>query len=158
MQSAWTDEDIDLLKRLWAEGRTAEAIAARLGGVTRSAVLGKIFRLRLGPGPAGKAAKPKSAAKPAAKSGTIARRRGGPERQPAPAPKPKIGHLSLFDLTNTTCRWPYRRPGTERYFFCGVAEADLEEGKPYCDHHMKRAYLIAPPPRERASRKLFRAA
>ena len=44
----WNDERIELLKRLWAEGATADLIAAQLGGISRSAVLGKIFRLRLG--------------------------------------------------------------------------------------------------------------
>ena len=44
----WTDERIDMLKQLWADGATANSIADRLGGVSRSAVLGKIFRLRLG--------------------------------------------------------------------------------------------------------------
>ena len=53
MRGAWMDDDIDLLKRLWAAGETAETIAARLGGLTRSAVLGKIFRLRLGPAAGG---------------------------------------------------------------------------------------------------------
>jgi GcrA cell cycle regulator len=45
----WTTERIALLKRLWAQGNTANAIAAELGGLSRSAVLGKIFRLRLAP-------------------------------------------------------------------------------------------------------------
>jgi len=48
MRDAWTAERIDLLKKLWAEGETATVIAGRLGGLSRSAVLGKIFRLRLG--------------------------------------------------------------------------------------------------------------
>jgi len=46
-QAAWSGERIFLLHRLWKEGLTAEAIGARLGGMSRSAVLGKIFRLRL---------------------------------------------------------------------------------------------------------------
>src|SRR5580698_1288727 len=42
----WTDERIAILKQMWAEGATAVAIADRLGGLSRSAVLGKIFRSR----------------------------------------------------------------------------------------------------------------
>jgi len=128
MHTAWADDDIEVLKRLWAEGVTAEAIAARLGGLTRSAVLGKIFRLRLGPAPGGE------------------------------APKAEMRGKSLFDLTNSCCRWPYRRPGTGKYFFCGVEEADLEQGKPYCDRHMKRAYLIPPNAAARPLRAHVRAA
>jgi GcrA cell cycle regulator len=45
---SWSDERIKVLKRLWAEGKSASVIAKTLGGVTRSAVLGKVFRLRLG--------------------------------------------------------------------------------------------------------------
>ncbi len=46
-QDLWTDESIALLRKLWAEGVPASAIAAQLGGgISRSAVLGKINRLR----------------------------------------------------------------------------------------------------------------
>jgi GcrA cell cycle regulator len=154
MRGAWTDDDIDLLKRLWAEGETAEAIAARLGGLSRSAVLGKIFRLRLGPAPGGSTAKTKAPKK----ADAVQRRRGGPEPKPEPKAKPAAPGKSLFDLTNNCCRWPYRRPGTERYFFCGVEEADLEQGKPYCDRHMKRAYVVPPIAVARPRRKNIRAA
>ena len=44
---AWTDERVELLKKLWAEGLSASQIAARLGGVTRNAVIGKAHRLGL---------------------------------------------------------------------------------------------------------------
>jgi GcrA cell cycle regulator len=43
----WTQARIAELKRLWSAGKTADAIGAALGGITRSAVLGKVFRLRL---------------------------------------------------------------------------------------------------------------
>lgn len=44
----WTANRVELLKQLWIKGETAVAIGARLGGISRSAVLGKVFRLRLG--------------------------------------------------------------------------------------------------------------
>jgi GcrA cell cycle regulator len=151
MNGDWRDEDIDLLKRLWADGETAARIAEKLGGLSRSAVLGKIFRLRLGPnaskGQGGAATKASRRQQPA-------RRRGG-----APPPPAAKGRYSktLFDLTNRCCRWPFKRPGTDKYFFCGVEEADLENGIPYCARHMKRAYLVPPPLRE-CQRKPLRAA
>jgi hypothetical protein len=43
----WTDTRIAQLKRLWRAGRTAGAIGRELGGISRAAVLGKLFRLRL---------------------------------------------------------------------------------------------------------------
>jgi GcrA cell cycle regulator len=44
----WTDERVELLKKLWMEGLSASQIAAELGdGVTRNAVIGKVHRLGL---------------------------------------------------------------------------------------------------------------
>ena len=74
---SWTDERVELLKKMWTEGQSASQIAKELGGVTRNAVIGKVHRLGLsnrtgGQAPAAPAspapkpeAKPKVAAKPA---------------------------------------------------------------------------------------------
>lgn len=43
----WTDERVELLKKLWGEGLSASQIARQLGGVTRNAVIGKVHRLKL---------------------------------------------------------------------------------------------------------------
>ena len=43
----WTEERVELLKKLWAEGLSASQIAAQLGGVSRNAVIGKVHRLKL---------------------------------------------------------------------------------------------------------------
>lgn len=77
---SWTDERVDLLKKLWGEGQSASQIAKELGGVTRNAVIGKVHRLGLSNRSAGTAktetkAKADTKPKPAAK--------------PKPAPKPK---------------------------------------------------------------------
>ncbi len=46
--SAWTDDRVGRLKTLWLEGRSAAQIARDLDhGLTRSAVLGKVYRLGL---------------------------------------------------------------------------------------------------------------
>jgi GcrA cell cycle regulator len=70
---AWTDERVELLKKMWGEGQSASQIAKELGGVTRNAVIGKVHRLglsnRAGAGAgAAKAEAPREAAKPKAKS------------------------------------------------------------------------------------------
>ena len=44
---SWTDERVETLKRMWAEGSSASTIAKALGGVTRNAVIGKVHRLGL---------------------------------------------------------------------------------------------------------------
>lgn len=138
---AWTIGRVDLLRKLWAEGRTASVIAACLGGTSRSAVLGKIFRLRLGgAGGAGPTATAAGAGGQdgANNAGAPARRRPD-KREDAPAPPPPRGK-ALLQLTNDSCRWPHGRPGTSKFHFCGAAGADLERGLPYCPRHMRRAY------------------
>ncbi len=44
---SWTDERVNLLKKMWGEGQSASQIAKELGGVTRNAVIGKVHRLGL---------------------------------------------------------------------------------------------------------------
>ncbi len=85
---AWTDERVELLKKLWAEGLSASQIAGRLGGVTRNAVIGKVHRLglsnRVGSDPA-PAAKPKT--EPAQKpvEAKAAAKPGAARAEPRPA-------------------------------------------------------------------------
>src|SRR5262245_66120108 len=43
----WSDDRVELLRKLWSEGLSASQIASRLGGVTRNAVIGKVHRLGL---------------------------------------------------------------------------------------------------------------
>ncbi len=156
----WTSDRIDLLIRLWRDGKTAVEIASRLGGLSRSAVLGKIFRLRLGPAEAeaGSAAAPKpngkrgrpprppgarrsALAPPDAPSDALTRRRGAAARQHARPPAAANARgLSLMELTNHSCRWPIGIPGRNDFYFCGTGEADLERGMPYCPLHARRAY------------------
>jgi GcrA cell cycle regulator len=137
MRGVWTRERIALLKKLWAEGETATAIAMRLR-MSKSAVLGKVFRLRL---PSAAKATAAAARRDAA---TVGRRRRGrlptkPGMKPA-APAMTSGK-TLFELTNDSCRWPHGQPGTKTFHFCGVLGADLEGGRPYCERHARRAYV-----------------
>jgi len=41
---SWTDERVEVLKKLWSDGLSASQIAKQLGGVTRNAVIGKVHR------------------------------------------------------------------------------------------------------------------
>ncbi|MGV8985114.1 MAG: GcrA family cell cycle regulator [Cypionkella sp.] len=103
---SWTDERVETLKKMWAEGQSASQIAKELGGVTRNAVIGKVHRLglsnRVGPGtapeeeieeapvaatpaPAPAAAKPVEPARVAEPVRTAEPPRPAPAAQPAPA-------------------------------------------------------------------------
>ena len=69
---SWTDDRVEVLKKMWGEGQSASQIAKELGGVTRNAVIGKVHRLGLSnrttTNTAAKAdAKPKAAPKAPAK-------------------------------------------------------------------------------------------
>ncbi len=44
---SWTDERVETLTKMWAEGQSASQIAKELGSVTRNAVIGKVHRLGL---------------------------------------------------------------------------------------------------------------
>jgi GcrA cell cycle regulator len=149
---SWTDERIALLQQLWADGVPASAIGAQLR-VSRSAVLGKINRLRRLASNAGpsKAGQPNTTLLESAASDIGAlhgppppalRRRGKRgDRSESPHAKAKARGKGLLDLTNNCCRRPLGKPGTATFGFCGASEADLELGIPYCKRHMKRAYL-----------------
>ncbi|MGV3490970.1 MAG: GcrA family cell cycle regulator [Devosia sp.] len=66
----WTEERVELLKKLWLEGLSASQIAGVLGeGVTRNAVIGKVHRLKLSgrAKPATSAPRVRSAPRPAAR-------------------------------------------------------------------------------------------
>ncbi|AWI82705.1 GcrA cell cycle regulator [Alloyangia pacifica] len=89
---SWTDERVELLKKMWAEGQSASQIAKELGGVTRNAVIGKVHRLGLSnrTAPAGAAAPaapaaPAKEAKPAPKE---AKAKPAPKPEPAAASEP----------------------------------------------------------------------
>ncbi|MBX9469448.1 MAG: GcrA family cell cycle regulator [Rhizobium rhizophilum] len=89
----WSDDRVERLKRLWAEGLSASQIAAQLGGVSRNAVIGKVHRLNL-PGRA-KAGGSSSAARPA--------------KRPAQTQRPTT--FQNRPATNTTTRTVARAAG-----------------------------------------------
>ncbi len=90
---SWTDERVETLKKMWAEGQSASQIAKELGSVTRNAVIGKVHRLGLSNRVAGSApADPKAKeaggedTSDAAASAPAAQRA---EAQPRPAARPE---------------------------------------------------------------------
>ena len=91
---SWTDERVETLKRMWAEGQSASQIAKELGGVTRNAVIGKVHRLGLSNRVTGASGRDEEeveapAAPPAAAPRAEAPRAAEPLRaEPAPAARP----------------------------------------------------------------------
>lgn len=79
---SWTDERVETLKKMWAEGQSASQIAKELGGVTRNAVIGKVHRLGLSNRVGGTGAGEEDEATPVAASAAQA---AEPPRAEAPA-------------------------------------------------------------------------
>ena len=149
----WTDERVELLKKLWSDGLSASRIAGELGGITRNAVIGKVHRLGL----AGRAKTPSSstprARKPRSAPAFRTMRpsvRGNTalahaavaydlDREPEPIENiiPIGQRCSLVQLSEGKCRWPIGDPGQAEFFFCG---GKAIEGLPYCGYHARIAY------------------
>jgi GcrA cell cycle regulator len=143
----WTDERVEVLKKLWLEGLSASQIAKQLGGVTRNAVIGKVHRLglsgRAAPSqPTRTAFRAPRPARPAAPAVTHRRAEAlRPEARPAPRPIiPYIeepGTATVLTLGAHMCKWPIGDPASTEFTFCGRRAGD--EG-PYCIEHARVAY------------------
>jgi GcrA cell cycle regulator len=174
---SWTDERVELLKKLWTEGLSASQIAGRLGnGVTRNAVIGKVHRLNLsGRVQQQRVAQPRQPRKQ--REPSLAPRAGGSmpsmptagssalkpmmraetHIRPATIPEPqplrlvdlsKDGRVTILHLSDKTCKWPIGDPGSEEFCFCGHGP---REGSPYCEYHARLAYQ---PMQDRRNRKV----
>jgi GcrA cell cycle regulator len=153
---SWTDERVELLKKLWADGLSASQIAGELGGITRNAVIGKVHRLGL----SGRAKSPSSAAprprkarapahmlrvsRPAMRGNTALAQAFEYEVEAEPEFVDNVVPIgqrrTLLELTELTCRWPIGDPGGADFFFCG---GQTVVNLPYCAYHSRIAYQPA---------------
>jgi len=146
----WTEERVELLKKLWQDGLSASQIAKQLGGVTRNAVIGKVHRLGL----SGRATPSKPArtvfkaprpARPVSTGPSAPRRIAEPLSlaQHAPTPVRYVdeapGTATVLTLGAHMCKWPIGDPAMDNFTFCGRRSG---EG-PYCDEHSHVAYQPA---------------
>ncbi len=162
----WTDERVELLKKLWADGLSASQIAAQLGGVSRNAVIGKVHRLKLSSrgratsSPARqKKPHPPKGVKPSALTGASYYNPVIPPAlqeafDMAPEPQhqqvalrpvesvvvPISRRLQIIQLNERTCKWPNGDPQSEDFHFCGN---DPAETGPYCNYHARIAFMPA---------------
>lgn len=149
---SWTDENVELLKKLWSEGASASQIAERLSGdFSRNAVIGKVHRLGL----SGRAV-------------TVRKQYNRPPRKPR-AKKRKATHFNPFrplspdddslprdesryveqvvvpveervklaDLGDSQCKFPIGDPQDDDFHFCN---GERLPGLPYCEGHCAVAY------------------
>ena len=135
---AWTAERIEQLKACLEAGLSCREIALEIG-LSRNAVIGKIFRLKHSRGG----------------DQTYSERKGGPkvkrrvtqhrimmalraELQSGEEVPLQNGHrCSLLELGKQKCRWPISLPCDVAFWFCGNKAV---EGLPYCAGHARIAY------------------
>lgn len=147
---SWTEERVEILKKLWMDGLSASQIASQCG-VTRNAVIGKVHRLNLSgrAKPAAPTPRPKKTRPPAPTR---------PVRQPARLPAVKAApaarrldltvpierlvvplgaKVPLLGLDEKMCRWPSGDPRDAGFGFCGHERFGLMS---YCEYHARIAY------------------
>ena len=148
---SWNDERVELLSKLWLEGRSASQIAAELGlGVTRNAVIGKVHRLGL----SGRVKMPAQPLANRLRARSAAKPEDGAALPPEPTLKPIEPALpmaprtaevvipfstrvTIMDLRDTMCRWPLGDPTSADFRYCGHRSGPLG---PYCDEHAQLAF------------------
>ena len=163
---SWTDERVEVLKQLWAEGHSASQIAKQLGGVTRNAVIGKVHRLGLSgrATPSRPVKRPPRLARPKPRvmpdgtvtmptpAVTIPIEQARPvERTAMIAPLPPLkladgDAATILTLRDSMCKWPIGDPADPKFAFCG-RKSDCG---PYCSEHAKVAFQ---PARKRDTKK-----
>lgn len=163
----WTDERVVTLKTLWADGLSAREIAGQLGGLTRNAVIGKVYRLGLS-GSGGGASQPRRV-----RTARVARpprpRSARPKPQPPTPAAPRVVApvaevpegpglvASVLQLRAHVCRWPIGDPKSADFSFCGHP---AQNGGPYCPGHHQRAHQpgkLVPLSQDRTLRRLLAA-
>jgi len=140
---AWTEQQTEQLKKLWAEGHTASQIARMLGeNISRNAVIGKAHRLnlqgrtqsRMISSPRinntqyqqNKVAGQKRIRRPRGLRAIVIEKDFEPENP-----------TTLENLTDKTCRWPVGHPDEKDFYFCGRSPM---EDRIYCKLHVLHAY------------------
>lgn len=135
----WTDESVEKLRQLWAQGLTANEIAKKLG-VTKNAIVGKVHRLCLTARPS--PIKSKDTAEELPLQPDLIE---NVEEKPAvevtkPHKNEELTNIKLVDLDSHTCRWPIGDPRDDDFCFCGKK---VRSGQTYCDEHSMQAYVKA---------------
>ncbi len=155
----WTDERVELLKKLYFDGLSASQIAGELGGITRNAVIGKVHRLGLDGRARPRACSAPRVRKPRNRMIRVSRpqMRGNtalalafemheePELKVIENIIPIGQRKTLLELNEDTCRWMIGDPATmfrteDPAFFCGGKPLT---NLPYCAYHSRVAYQPA---------------
>lgn len=142
----WNEERTATLRKLWLEGMSASQVARQLGGVSRSAVIGKVHRLGI------TVREVPARQRAAMRTAVRAQPRARVVRDAAAAQRPALRLLEIAEMAPTasilgleihSCRWPIGNPGLHDFGFCGREKTARGS---YCDDHARGAFrkLVSP--------------
>jgi GcrA cell cycle regulator len=144
MTVSWTPERVQRLRELWDAGLSAGQCAARLGGVTRNAVISKVHRTGLAL---------RRSDKQSVRRATVLRK---PREHRAKAAPPYSAQINVavpstprtltadecgavgavLSRMRGRCAWPVGDPYAADFHFCGEATQ-----RTYCPQHHAIAYV-----------------
>lgn len=143
----WSDECKAIVRKRWEEGASSGLIAEEINAPTRNTVMGMINRMGLTRRDQPQRQDTRANADRSATQRVRARARvkdviveasNFPDEQ-ADLRIPLKQRKTLLQLGNNNCHWPVGQPYNAGFFFCGAPGADVNEGRPYCAGHSKRA-------------------
>ena len=137
----WNEDRTATLRKLWLEGMSASQVARQLGGVSRSAVIGKVHRLGITvrdvPARQRNVVRTASRAQPRARD----------VRELTSAARPVIRYTApvvemtatsrILGLETHSCRWPIGDVDSHDFGFCG---RDKTARASYCEDHARGAF------------------
>lgn len=138
----WSEERTATLKKLWLEGLSASQVARQLGGVSRSAVIGKVHRLGITVREVPSRQRMTTVRAPS----RIQVRRPTRETAAAPHVAPRLERTEedllptsgILELGAHSCRWPIGNPEGDDFGFCGRPK--LTARGSYCEQHTAGAF------------------
>jgi GcrA cell cycle regulator len=144
----WNEERTATLRKLWLEGMSASQVARQLGGVSRSAVIGKVHRLGI------TVREVPVRQRGAVRTASRAQPRSRPVREAVIAPRPALRLAAVAEMTATqsilgleihSCRWPIGDVESDDFGFCG---RDKTARASYCEDHARGAFRRLSSPSE----------
>jgi GcrA cell cycle regulator len=139
----WSEERTATLKKLWLEGLSASQVARQLGGVSRSAVIGKVHRLGI---TVRETPVRQRSGGVRAPSRIAVRQRPIRETTAAPHVAPRYERTEedllptsgILELGAHSCRWPIGNPEGDDFGFCGRPKQTMRGS--YCEQHTAGAF------------------
>jgi GcrA cell cycle regulator len=144
----WNEERTATLRKLWLEGMSASQVARQLGGVSRSAVIGKVHRLGI------TVREVPARQRNVGRTAVRAQPRARVVRDAAPTQRSALRLFEIAELAPTasilaleihSCRWPIGNPDSHDFGFCGREKTARGS---YCDDHARGAFRKLASPSE----------